>query len=69
MLDEGGYHVHPLSEPLVATAWILYRTHSDKEWTLTDCVSFALMRQLKIKEALTADEHFRQAGFTPLLLT
>src|SRR5437899_12166806 len=44
------------------------RLRSDKEWGLTDCISFALMKQEGIAEALTADAHFRQAGCKALLL-
>ena len=36
-------------------------------WSLTDCISFVVMRQYEIGEALTADRHFEQAGFTILL--
>ncbi|MBI4871003.1 MAG: type II toxin-antitoxin system VapC family toxin [Candidatus Riflebacteria bacterium] len=45
----------------------LYLTRPDKEWGLTDCLSFVLMTDLKLKQALTADEHFVQAGFRALL--
>ena len=45
----------------------LFRKHADKEWSFTDCTSFALMRELQIREAFTTDRHFRQAGFQPLL--
>ena len=45
----------------------LFRRHEDKRWSFTDCVSFALMRELRIRDAFTTDHHFRQAGFTPLL--
>lgn len=38
----------------------------DKEWTLTGCVSFAVMREAGITQALTEDRHFEQAGFTAL---
>lgn len=37
--------------------------YEDKDFSFTDCTSFALMRQEKIREALTTDRHFRQAGF------
>lgn len=58
----------PLSEELYARAFHLYCTRSDKEWGLTDCVSFTVMQDHKITEALTTDEHFQQAGFQTLLL-
>jgi predicted nucleic acid-binding protein len=65
---EEAYHNRPITESLLQQALDLYRLRSDKEWGLTDCVSFALMKQEGIVEALTADTHFRQAGFTALLL-
>jgi uncharacterized protein len=37
------------------------------EWSFTDCFSFALMKELRIREALTTDGHFLEAGFVPLL--
>lgn len=45
----------------------LFRQRSDKWWSLTDCISFVVMQQHGIKEALTGDHHFEQAGFTQLL--
>ena len=45
----------------------LYHQHSDKGWTLTDCVSFAIMRERNVTDALTGDKHFEQAGFIALL--
>jgi len=57
----------PLSERLYARAFKLYRERPDKEWGLTDCISFAVMDERGLTEALTADEHFRQAGFRVLL--
>jgi predicted nucleic acid-binding protein len=41
----------------------LYKSRGDKQWSLVDCVSFELMRRDGIAEALTADQHFVQAGF------
>jgi uncharacterized protein len=48
-------------------AWALLRSRPDKGWSLTDCVSFELMRSRGIREALTTDRHFEQAGFVRLL--
>jgi predicted nucleic acid-binding protein len=39
----------------------------DKDWSLTDCISFVVMNAESISEALTGDEHFEQAGFVALL--
>ena len=57
----------PFSERLVEESFALFRARGDKEWSLTDCMSFVVMRQRGITDALTADDHFRQAGFRPLL--
>jgi uncharacterized protein len=45
----------------------LYSQRSDKAWSLTDCISFVVMRQRELTDALTGDHHFEQAGFRPLL--
>ncbi len=45
----------------------LYRSRADKSWSLTDCISFVIMQDRDIIEALTADHHFEQAGFKALL--
>jgi len=45
----------------------LYEQSSDTQWSLTDCASFSVMRELKITDALAHDEHFEQAGFVALL--
>jgi predicted nucleic acid-binding protein len=45
----------------------LYRNMADKDWSLTDCFSFVIMRREQITDALTADVHFVQAGFRALM--
>src|SRR5438105_3347523 len=45
----------------------LYDERPDKEWSLTDCISFVVMKDEGISDALTGDQHFEQAGFIPLL--
>ena len=53
--------------PLFATALALYRERADKAWSLTDCMSFSVMKARGIKSALAHDHHFEQAGFKALL--
>ncbi|MDC0834373.1 type II toxin-antitoxin system VapC family toxin [Baaleninema sp.] len=58
----------PLSEALYFRAFKLYSQRLDKQWGLVDCISFVVMEDHQIQAALTADVHFRQAGFQALLL-
>jgi uncharacterized protein len=44
----------------------LMLAHADKRWSLTDCTSFVLMRELEIRRAFTFDRNFTQAGFEVL---
>jgi predicted nucleic acid-binding protein len=53
---------------LLGRAVQLYAAREDKTWGLTDCISFVVMHDQGLTDALTADHHFRQAGFRPLLL-
>ncbi|MEO6811978.1 MAG: PIN domain-containing protein [Isosphaeraceae bacterium] len=46
----------------------LYQSRLDKTWGLTDCISFVMMREHGLTEALTSDSHFVQAGFRALML-
>jgi predicted nucleic acid-binding protein len=59
--------VVPVSSGFLDEALDLYHQHRDKQWTLTDCTSFVIMRERGIAEALTGDRHFEQAGFVALL--
>jgi predicted nucleic acid-binding protein len=64
--QSGVCEVVPASRELFDRALELYHQHADKQWTLTDCVSFVVMREAGITQALTEDRHFEQAGFTAL---
>lgn len=57
----------PASQELFERGWELYVERQDKDWSLTDCISFVVMHDEGITEALTADHHFEQAGFAILL--
>lgn len=58
----------PLDEALFARGLARYEDRPDKERSLTDCISFVVMEDRGITEALTGDRHFAQAGFVPPLL-
>lgn len=45
----------------------LYQQRKDKAWSHTDCVSFKIMEDMGIAEALAYDKHFVQAGYTALM--
>ncbi len=62
-----GTIIHPLSEGLWRRGIALYRGRTDKEWSLTDCISFVVMQDEGLSDALTGDRHFEQAGFKALL--
>jgi predicted nucleic acid-binding protein len=59
--------VVPASPDLFDRGWRLYLARPDKKWSLTDCISFVVMQERNVTEALTADHHFEQAGFISLL--
>jgi predicted nucleic acid-binding protein len=57
----------PLTEEIASQGWNLFCQRPDKEWSWTDCISFVVMNNRRLSEALTSDQHFEQAGFTALL--
>lgn len=56
-----------VSDDIYNEAFNLFRSRLDKEWGLTDCISFVVMKQRKVTNALTTDQHFQQAGFVALM--
>ena len=59
--------VVPVDAALFERALTLYGERMDKEWGLTDCISFVVMQERDLTRALTSDRHFAQAGFANLL--
>ncbi len=57
----------PASTGLLDEGIRRFEQRLDKEWGVTDCISFIIMEKHAIHEALTADHHFEQAGFIALL--
>ena len=61
------FRLVPATSELIERGRKLYRDRLDKNWPLTDCISFVVMQDHQLTEALTADRHFQQAGFNALL--
>jgi len=64
---DGDFRVVPVNSALLHRGLAFYSARMDKEWSLTDCISFVVMADEGLREALTGDRHFEQAGFTALL--
>jgi len=60
-------HIVPCSPDLLQRGLALYGSRQDKNWSLTDCLSFVVMGDRELREALTGDADFEQAGFHALL--
>ena len=67
LLASPSVEVVSLDDSTLDFAWNLFLSRRDKEWSLTDCVSFFVMRERKVWEAFAHDHHFEQAGFRALL--
>lgn len=65
--DDAEVTIVPAQEDIFEAGIDLYARRPDKEWSLTDCISFIAMQEHGITEALTGDHHFEQAGFVALL--
>lgn len=59
--------VIPCGEELFEQGLDLFHRRADKQWSLTDCISFVVMKNENVTDALTEDHHFEQAGFTAAL--
>jgi predicted nucleic acid-binding protein len=57
----------PVDRALLARGLTLFRQRSDKDWSLTDCISILVATDLGIRQAFTTDRHFTQAGLAILL--
>jgi len=57
----------PVSQELLHRGYDLYADRQDKDWSLTDCISFIVMRDEGLQAALTHDQHFEQVGYKALL--
>jgi predicted nucleic acid-binding protein len=63
----GKMEIVPASSEWMRRGLLLHSQRADKFWSLTDCISFEIMLDSQIQDALTQDHHFEQAGFRALL--
>jgi len=62
ILDSASVHLERVTIDIWKTAWIIFQNYGDKEWSFTDCTSFALMDLLKVSKAFALDNNFQQYG-------
>lgn len=67
LTDDPETHIVEAAPELFEKGLALYNSRPDKLWSLTDCISFVVMTEERISDALTGDRHFDQAGFKALL--
>ncbi len=67
LLADAAVTIVPPSQELFERGVELFNDRPDKGWSLTDCISFVVMDQRRLMDALTADHHFEQVGFNVLL--
>jgi len=60
-------NIFKITDELYKSAWHLYQHRMDKDWGITDCTSFEVMKALSIEKAFTNDKHFEQAGYRILV--
>ena len=63
LLNSTAFQVVQVDEALFRAGWAYFKQHRDRQYSLTDCISFIVMHQLRLQTALTFDHHFAQAGF------
>ena len=65
--DDENVLIVSISDELFEKGMDLFAKRTDKEWGLIDCISFVVMQEREIAQALTTDTHFQQAGFQVLM--
>jgi hypothetical protein len=67
MRSGDAWEVAPIDRAVLVRAEARYRAHADKTWSLTDCLSMEMMSARKLRDVVTTDVGFAQAGFRALM--
>lgn len=67
IFDSEEVEIVRLTPELFERAFEMYKKYKDKDWGLIDCISFVVMKDAGVNQALTFDQHFEQAGFEVLM--
>ncbi|MCI0361213.1 MAG: PIN domain-containing protein [Planctomycetaceae bacterium] len=67
LYDDPATTIVPCTTERFQRGLVLYASRPDKQWSLTDCISFQVMTERGLSEALTYDRHFEQTGFKALM--
>lgn len=63
LLSGGSIQLVQVDAAMFHSGWQYFQKHQDKRYSLTDCISFIVMKNLNIGTAYAFDKHFAQAGF------
>jgi len=66
LMNSHSVQVIYVDKGLFDKGWQYFQQHDDKTYSMTDCISFIVMKEQGIEAALSFDKHFTQAGFKVL---
>jgi uncharacterized protein len=63
ILRDPGVEIIHADEEMEEEAYVLYQKYKDQDFSITDCISFAIMHRYQISRCFTYDHHFSSMGF------
>ena len=64
MIQQGIVELIWITPVIAKQTWEIFEQFNrDKQWSFTDCTSYAVMKNQRITEVFTFDHHFSQMGF------
>ena len=66
--SSAGFRLEWVGSDRFEAAKAYFRKHADHDYSFTDCTSFVVMKELRLRDAFTSDRHFTEAGFRALLV-